>query len=329
VPNPNDPPKGGARRVGVIVLVLLAAAAGAILALRRPPRAGTVSASAPRPGELPRDPLAYVPASARTLVVADLARLRSAPATRGWFAEAGGAPSCQEAIARRVRTVALVIPRLPPDDFAFVAAGDLSPADLARCAPGAEPVTREGFTLTAVRSRRDGGGVGGVVAWTPQGVVLVGSSTVVDAMLDRAIDVARGHASQPALDPLRPLVAPEAAVWALHLADGNAPPNDPLAAVSAGALSVTVSDAVRADATLRCDDGAHARRLEETLGRVRNEAARELTDAHLRAALEGAAVSTEGADVRVRAALSAEVTAAVGEAVSGLARRAAGALGAP
>ena len=49
-----------------------------------------------------------------------------------------------------------------------------------------------------------------------QGVVLVGSSPVVEAMLDRAIDVARGHASQPALDPLRPLVAPEAAVWALH-----------------------------------------------------------------------------------------------------------------
>ncbi len=328
MPTPNDPPKGGARRVGVIVLVLLAAAAGAILALRRPPRATTGSALAPPPGELPRDPLAYVPASARTLVVADLARLRSAPATRGWFAETGGAPSCQEAIARRVRTVALVIPRLPPDDFAFVAAGDLSPADLARCAPGAEPVTREGFTLTAVRSRRDGGG-GGVVAWTPQGVVLVGSSTVVDAMLDRAIDVARGHAPQPALDPLRPLVAPEAAVWALHLADGNAPPNDPLAAVSAGALSVTVSDAIRADATLRCDDGAHARRLEETLGRMRGEVVRELTEPRLRAALEGAAVSTEGADVRVRAALSAEVTAAVGEAVSGLARRAAGALGAP
>ncbi|MFO0608292.1 MAG: hypothetical protein U0324_34315 [Polyangiales bacterium] len=329
MPNPNDPPKGGARRVGVIVMVLFAAAAGAILALRRPPHASSGNPPpAPRPGELPRDPFAYVPASARTLVVADLARLRSAPATRGWFAEAGGAPSCQEAIARRVRTVALVIPRLPPDDFAFVAAGDLSPADLARCAPGAEPVTREGFTLTAVRSRRDGG-AGGVVAWTPQGVVLVGAAAVVDAMLDRAIDVARGHASQPALDPLRPLVAPEAAVWALHLADGNAPPNDPLAAVSAGALSVTVSDAIRADATLRCDDGAHARRLEEALGRMRSEAVRELTEPHFRAAVEGAAVSVEGADVRVRAALSAEVTAAVGEAVSGLARRAAGALGAP
>ncbi len=88
------------------------------------------------------------------------------------------------------------MPRLPPDDFAFVAAGDLSPADLARCARGAEAVTREGFSLSVVRSRRDGG-AGGLLAWTPQGVVLVGGAAVVEAMLDRAIDVSRGRAPRP------------------------------------------------------------------------------------------------------------------------------------
>ncbi len=239
---PNTPPKGGlaARRAGVLALVLLAAVAGAILALRRPRRAALPATPAARAGELPRDPLAYIPVSARTLVVVDLERLRAAPATRGWFApEPGAEPSCQEAIARRVRTVALVVPRLPPDDFAFVAAGDLSPADLARCARGAEAVTREGFTLSVVRSRRDGG-AGGLLAWTPQGVVLVGGAAVVEAMLDRAIDVSRGRAPRPVLDALRPLVAPAAALWALHLADRDAPPDDPLAAVSAGALSVRV-----------------------------------------------------------------------------------------
>lgn len=326
---PPPSPAASARRAGVVALVLCAAVAGAILALRRPPRATLLPPTAPRAGELPGDPLAYVPASARTLVVADLQRLRAAPTTRAWFAaEPGAEPSCQEAIARRVRTVALVVPRLPPDDFAFVAAGDLNPADLARCARGAEEVTRDGFTLSVVRSRRDGG-VGGLLAWTPQGVVLVGGAAVVEAMLDRAVDVSRGRAPRPVLDALRPLVAPEAAVWALHLADREAPPDDPLAAVTAGALSVLVADDVRAEATLRCDDGAHARRVTEALGRARQGVVSELTLPALRAAAEGARVEADGADVRVRATLGADGAAAFGAAVGELARRAARGLGAP
>lgn len=324
---PSDPPTPDPsnRRVGAVVLLVLAALAGVLLTRPRRPRTAPSAPAVTRPGELPRDPLAYVPASARTLVVADLRRLREAPATRAWFAPApDGAPSCREAIARRVHTVAMVIPRLPPDDFAFVAAGDLSPADLARCEPGAEAVVRDGFTLSVVRSRRDGGG-SGLIAWTPQGVVLVGAAAVVEAMLDRGIDAARGRAARPVLDALRPLVAPEAAVWALHLADRDAPPDDPLATVSAGAASVTVTDVVRADATLRCDDAAHAERLLGFLERARRGMAPELTQPALRALVEGARVEVEGVDVRVRATLDGEGARAAGAAVTALGRG----LGAP
>jgi hypothetical protein len=319
---PDDPPTSDPshRRAGVVVLVLLAAAAGATFALRRPPPGTTLTPAVTRPGELPRDPLAYVPASARTLVVADLRRLREAPATRGWFApEPGAEPTCQEAIARRVHTVALVVPRLPADEFAFVAAGDLTPSDLARCARGAEEITRDGFTLSVVRSRRDGG-ASGLLAWTPQGVVLVGAAAVVESLLDRGIDAARGHAARPVLDGLRPLVSSDAALWGLHLADREAPPDDPLATVSAGALSVTVTDALRADATLRCDDRAHASRLLEHLERLRGAMAPELTQPALRTMLEGARAELDGADVRVHTALDGDGVRAIGAVVIALGR---------
>lgn len=326
--SPGDPARGETRRVGAAVLALLAAVGGAIVALRPRARPRPVAAPvAPPPGELPRDPLAYVPASAQTVALVDLARLREAPATRGCFVADPG-DSCQEAIARRVRTVALVVPRLPPDDFAFVAAGDLAPADLARCAPRAEPLRREGFSLMAVRSQRDGG-PGGLVAWTPEGVVLVGAAPVVEAMLDRAVDVARARAPRALFEAHRGLVRADAALWAIHLGDRAAPPDDPLATVSAGVLSLTLTDGLRAEAILRCDDPAHAARVEATLARVRLAMADALTEPRLRAAVTAATLASEGPDLRVRAALPPADVAALAATASGLARGLARGLAAP
>jgi hypothetical protein len=303
-------------RLVVFFLGLLAVVAIVLFFRREAPHHSRQRLPLSRFRQLPNDPLAYVPTSARTLVVADLNRLREAPVTRAWFdPPSNTGPSCQERIARHVQMLALVVPRLPPEEFAFVAAGDLTPADLARCAPDAETTARQGFAFTIVRSRRDGGH-GAIVAWTPRGVVLVGSVAVVEAMLDHAIDVARGHAPRPFFEDLRSLVNPHAALWGLHRSHEDGPPGDPLAAVSVGALSVMVSDAVVAEATLRCDDSSHARRVEETLLRVRRESLEALTHPHLRAALERASVSVDGIDVRFRTSLSAEATSALGTTVT-------------
>lgn len=314
------------QRIGAVVAITLAAAAGAVLALRPRPAARRAEApvtapqTAPAPGALPRDPLAYVPASTRILAVADLDALRRAPVTRRWSATNPSSASarCQAAIAQRVHTVVLAVPRLPVDDFAFVASGDVTPADLEACAPGAEPVVREGVRLLVVRSLRgDAGAGGGTLVWTPSGVMLVGSRAMVDAMLERGFDAKRGVAAPLALEPLRRHLREGAAAWALALPSGDrAPADDALGSVTGGALSAAAADALTLDARLLCDDGAHARRVADALGRAREGALAELTAAPLRDLVLRARVEPDGATVRARATVDEASLAGVIEAAT-------------
>ncbi len=313
------------RRTGALVALLLAAAVGGTAALRarhRAPREGPAHvAPAPVRGVLPRDALAWVPAQTRLLVVADLDALRRAPATAPWFSMREG--SCEAALARRVRTVALVVPSLRASDFAFVAAGDLSPQDLDRCAPGSEPVEREGHTLRVLQ-RRDGGAPRGSVVWTPAGVVLVGSAPLVESMLTRGFDAMHGDAAPLSIDPLRRHVHEGAALWALTGPAEEALPDDPLRAVLGAAASVRAGDGLSLDATLRCDDSAHAQPVADAVSRLRTQALATLTAAPLRRVLDGARIETDGPSVRVEATIDGNGVEALTTALRELAAAAAG-----
>jgi hypothetical protein len=298
------------QRAGLVSAALLTLSLGAAVALRRRSSTSESTALAPTevretPGELPRDPLAWVPASARALIAADLPSLRRAQATRRWFAEEPADTHCAARLARRVNTVVLVIPRAV-DDFAFVAAGDVRASDLARCVPEAEAVQREGVTLRVLRATRNDGGLPtSTLAWTPSGVVVIGSPALVERMLDRGFDAMHGVAAPLAMAPLRQHLRQGAALWAMALPGEAGAPGDPLSSVQASVLSAQVSDVLTLDGVLLCDDSTHARRAVDALSQLRDQATRELTSAPVRALLEDARASTDGARVTVQASLDA------------------------
>lgn len=297
------------RRVGAIVAISLAALALVLSRVHPREHRDARPPTAPPPqrsGALPTDALAYVPASTLVLVVADLEALRRAPATRPLFATSPlGGSTCANAIAQRVRRVALVVPRLPVDDFAFIAEGDISEGDFTDCAGDAEPAVREGVRVVTVRSHRDGGTGSGSLAWT-RGIVLSGSRALVDAMLERGFDSMHGDASPMDLAPLRRHADERAALWSLaRPSSERVPESDPLAGVMGAALSADVREGVSLRASLLCDDSARARRVSATLGESRAELANAASVAPMRALVEGATIEPDGAKVKVSASLDA------------------------
>lgn len=297
------------RRAGTLVVFGLAAVAGALVAARpRRERLARARAAttAVAPPSLPRDPLAWVPVSTSLLAVADLDALRRAPATRALFAgDPDGVTPCGAALSRRIRRVVLVLPRLPLADFGFVASGDVDEAAFSACVEGAQATVREGLRIVTVASRRDASAPNaGTVAWTPSGIVLVGSRALVDAMLQRGFDALHGDASPLALAPMRRHADERAALWALALSSPDRPPDDDaLAGVMGAAVSADVGVDVTFRASMLCDDSARARTVVSRLGGVRVDLAREVTAAPLRALLDSASFEADGAAVRVRATL--------------------------
>ncbi len=296
------------RRTGTLVALVLAAIAGALVASRPRPqqRIREHGVTAPRAPELPRDPLAYVPASTLILAVADLEALRRAPAARALFATSPSAPpACAEAIAQRVRRVLLVVPRPRLDDFAFIAEGGVSEAAFTACAQGAQSTTRDGVRIATAASNTDAGSAG-TVAWTPSGVMLAGSRALVDAMLQRGLDTMRGEASPLALAPLRRHANERAALWVLALpSPERVPDSDPLAGVTGAAISAEVRDGVSLSTTLLCDDSARARTVAARLAELRADTLQGDAPTWARAFLSGASFEADGSSVKVRASLDA------------------------
>ncbi len=270
----------------------------------------------PRP--LPTDPWAYLPSTARGALSVDVARLRGSPALRRLFAVA--ASGCEQSLARGVRSFVIVVPGLPVEDFAIAAVGDLPRDALTACAiehaHGHSEVVHEayrGYDLTRVLSPRDAGNVANTrprsaeIVYLPGGVVLVGSSSIVQGMVDRGIAATQGARGDTVdgLSALRHRVPPtrtlQAAAW---MPDDRG--NDPIEAHVRGvAVGLDADDMLDGEAVLLCDDTTGADQTAQAMETARAHAGESVTVAGLREMIAGAAIAPRGSEVHVRFSLGA------------------------
>lgn len=266
------------------------------------------------------DPWRYVPPSARGVLFADVARLRSSPRVGRFFT--GATAGCEQVLARGVRAMVLVVPRFPVDEFAVAAVGDLPRDALIACAAsrggGRNEVVHEtyrGFDLVRVVARRDGSApdtlrppAGAEVVYLPNGVVLAGGGELVRRMVDEGLADAAGAGADPlaGLGALRRRVAGartvQAAGW-MPDDRGTDPIEEHVTGLSVG---MDVDDLLDGEAVLACDSPAGADATAQALERARNGASGQVVLPAVRTLLEGAAIAPRGSEVRVRFSLGAQ-----------------------
>lgn len=187
---------------------------------------------------LPTDPVAWVPSTARALVVADLTRLRQAPSLARWMRGRAG-EGCAARLSEGVTHAAVVATRADLDEFALVLTGSLPAEAVVTCAratnPRAAAQTRQyrGVTLVRLEIAADAGARDVEVDLLPNGVALLGPAHLVRSLLDAGISRADGERDPLALRALWDPLPRDAAIRAAARLDGGG--SLPFAAVRASA----------------------------------------------------------------------------------------------
>lgn len=312
------------RNVGAAVVVALLALIG--LSLRRPgsepegrrndaPRAASTRA------------VDFVPPGSRAVAAVELEGLRRTPGLRRAVdGLLSGGSECERALVERVRAMVVVSPSWPPSDVGIAVEGAISVDAVRACAEsrrsGAARSERyRDVEVLRIAAAPDGGAGSGSTVVALPGVVLIGASDVVDAMLDASIAAVERRGRPWALAAVWEGLARDRPVRAAVAVNGAG--DDPLTRSlrTVGlTLEPTDDDAMTLEATGTVDSSAVAGAAAATLG------AEVATDGGLsvmasagdRGALaRGVTVRSEGTRVTVRAVLR---PARIVEALSALRR---------
>ncbi len=312
--------------LGAAVLLALVVI-GAFILMRpkssRPPRPTDDTART-----LPTDPLAWVPVSAQAVVVARVERLRASPPLAHMLADVTPADGCEADLARRLRTVALVVPRFPLADFALVAVGDFDEATLSRCATsraGAviEHESYRDVRVTRIKSARDGAvrPPSAEILWLPGGVVLAGEHDLVRALLDRGIDGRDGRAERSQLGAMLASSNRNAALaFARWFPSGDPSAGGAWSTLRSLTTDVHAENELDLRAHLRCDNDEGAAGVFTDLERSRADLLRDTPEGGLRVLIERARVERDGPELRVSAALDEAAFSSLLSGVSSAAR---------
>jgi hypothetical protein len=272
----------------------------------RPPRPSDDSART-----LPTDPLAWVPVSAQAVVIARVERLRASPPLAHTLADVTPADGCEADLARRLRTVTVVVPRFPLADFALVAMGDFDEATLSRCATSraGAVIERENYRdvrVTRIKSARDGAAQppSAEILWLPGGVVLAGEHDLVRALLDRGIDGRDGRAERSQLGAMLASSNRDAALTiARWFPSGDPSTGGAWGTVRSLTADVYAEKELDLRARLRCDGDEGAAGVFADLERSRADLLRDTPEGGVRVLIERARVTRDGPELQVSAVL--------------------------
>jgi hypothetical protein len=280
---------------------------------------------------LPVDPLAYVPAGARGIAVADVDRLRRAHVLAEWFAAPAADEPCETRLLRRVRSVAIAVGG-GLDQVGVAFAGDLPQADLVACARSRVPPNSvmergsyRGIELMRLvpRAQNDllpSSGVSEIV-YLPSGIVLAGSFEMVRRMIDRGMSPGGSDVPTAATELRRRLGNGYDATVVLEVprdtehADADAM-TAMMAHVRGVAVGLRAGDTLDVNALFACDDYDSPREVADAMGRLRDGFAEQLRLPSLAEPLRRARIERRATQVDV----STSVTADELTALSALAR---------
>jgi hypothetical protein len=266
---------------------------------------------------MPIEPSDYIPSGVRGYAIADITRLRAAPALSSIFSPAaGGSEPCEARLIRGVRRVAVTFSGESFDEFAFAFAGGLSRDALVACARerrGGDAEVRvthyRGFDAVRVSPRRDPALLpspnAAQIVYLPSGVVLAGSSELVQRMADRGMASSDEIDASP-LDALRRRLGGDHDVVLVGYvptmpADSDEEIRALVRHVVGVAVGASFGEGMRATVVLACDDFDSPRQVADAIDRLRTVAAERFQ----LPALASAHVERRATDVRIDMTLSA------------------------
>ncbi|MEI8255349.1 MAG: hypothetical protein WCJ30_06705 [Deltaproteobacteria bacterium] len=275
-------------------------------------------------GALPSDPAAFVPSGVRGVIVADVGRLRAAPALAALFGAPVAGEPCEAALLRRVRRIAVAVGG-SLDEIGVAFAGDLSGDALLTCArtrmaPGStmERATYRGVELTRLAPARSRellppSNVSEIV-YLRGGVVLAGTSGMVRRMIDRGLSPGGDDTVTAGSELQRRIGAGFDATGVAELPSGAGGASgasdellDPaMVHVRGVAAGVRVSDHVEVTALLACDDFDSPRAVADASTRLRDGLAAQLRLPALAEPLRRAQIERRATDVRITTTVNAD-----------------------
>jgi hypothetical protein len=305
--------------IAFVTGVLVGAVAIALAVRLRLHRAHDTTAVA----RLPSEPLAYVPAGARGIAVADVEHLRRARVLSEWFSPSSATESCETRLLQRVRTVAIAI-GAGLDQVGVAFAGDLPQADLVACARARLPAgsvmergSYRGIELTRLGARVQNdqlpSSTVSEIVYLPSGVVLAGSFEMVRRMIDRGLSPGGSDVPTAATELRRRLGSGYDATIVFEVpreAAADAGAADPIAAMMAHvrgvAVGVRAGDTLEVNALFACDDYDSPRDVADAIGRLRDGFAEQLRLPSLAEPLRRARIERRATQVDVSTTVSAD-----------------------